>query len=138
MSLENVKVGDWIKVQVTKIDDTTKFPIRCGEMLSFRKDGTYYRKNEEIAFPLKTPERWMMVSNDAINWVKRKVFMIKNGYFLAWSVAENDKEVNNANGATCWKYAKEIETEIEFNLELSLEEIAEKFGVNVEQIKIKK
>jgi len=138
MNLENVKVGDWIKVQVTEIDDTTKFPIRCGEKLSFRKDGTYYRENEEIAFPLKTPERWMLVSDDSVRWVKRKVFMTRNGKFIAWSCAENDKEVLNATDATGWEYAKEIETKIEFNLELSLEEIAEKFGVNVEQIKIKK
>jgi len=138
MSLENVKVGDWIKVQVTEIKDSDMFPIKCGDDLSFKKNGNYIQGGEEIAFPLKTPERWMMVSNDVINWVKRKVFMTKNGYFLAWSCAENDKEVNNATDATGWKYAKEIETKIEFNLELSLEEIAEKFGVNVEQIKIKK
>jgi hypothetical protein len=64
--------------------------------------------------------------------------MTRNGKFIAWSYAENDKEVLNATDATGWKFAKEIETKIEFNLELSLEEIAEKFGVNVEQIKIKK
>jgi hypothetical protein len=138
MSLENVKVGDWIKVKVTKIDDPSNFPIKCGEKLSFRKDGTYYRENEEIAFPLKTPERWMLVSNDSIRWIKRKVFMTRNNKFLAWSVAENDKEVNNVTETSTWRYAKEIEPKIEFNLELSLEEIAEKFGVNVEQIKIKK
>lgn len=138
MSLENVKVGDWIKVQVTKIDDTTKFPIKCGEILSFRKDGTYYRKNEEIAFPTEETERWMLVSNDSINWVKRKVITNNNNKFLAWCNAETEEEVNNATDAICWKYAKEIDTKIEFNLELSLEEIAEKFGVNVEQIKIKK
>jgi hypothetical protein len=138
MSLENVKVGDWIKVQVTEIDYFGTYPIRCGERLSFRKDGVFIEEGEQVAFPLEQTERWMMVSEDEKVWRKRKVFMTRNDKFIAWSCAENDKEVLNATDATGWEYAKEIETKIEFNLELSLEEIAEKFGVNVNQIKIKK
>jgi hypothetical protein len=80
----------------------------------------------------------MLVSIDSINWVKRKVITQKNGKFLAWIFAENDEELNSVSDAASWDFAKEIDTKIEFNLELSLEEIAEKFGVNVEQIKIKK
>ena len=137
MSLENVKVGDWIKVQVTEISDHPRYPIRCGNMLSFAKNGVYYN-DEQVAFPTEETERWMMVSNDSINWVKRKVITQKNGKFLAWIFAENDEVLNSVSDATSWDFAKEIETKIEFNLELSLEEIAEKFGVNVEQIKIKK
>jgi hypothetical protein len=138
MSLENVKVGDWIKLQVTEINNKNRFQIRCGNLLTFAKNGSYYNENEQVAFPLEETERWMLVSDDSIKWVKRKVFMTRNGKFIAWAGAENDKEINNATDATGWIYAKEIETKIEFNLELSLEEIAEKFGVNVEQIKIKK
>jgi hypothetical protein len=138
MSLENVKVGDWIKVRVTEVKDLEDYPIRCGKRLSFRKDGRYHYTEEKVAFPTEETERWMLVSEDADRWMKRKVFMTRNGKFIAWSRAENDKEVNNATDATGWEYAKEIEPKIEFNLELSLEEIAEKFGVNVEQIKIKK
>jgi hypothetical protein len=138
MSLENVKVGDWIKVQVTEVKDSENYPIRCGERLSFRKNGIYHYAEEQVAFPLEETERWMLVSNDSINWVKRKVITQKNGKFLAWIFAENDEELNSVSDAASWDFAKEIDTKIEFNLELSLEEIAEKFGVNVEQIKIKK
>jgi hypothetical protein len=137
MSLENVKVGDWIKVQVTEIDDTQDYPIIC-DILCFDKNGVYSFKGGQIAFPVEETERWMMVSNDSINWVKRKVITQKNGKFLAWIFAENDEALNSVSDATSWDFAKEIDTKIEFNLELSLEEIAEKFGVNVEQIKIKK
>jgi hypothetical protein len=137
MNLENVKVGDWIKVQVTKIDESTNFPIRCGNMLSFAKNGVYYN-DEQVAFPTEETERWMLVSDDSIRWRKRKVITNHNNKFIVWSGAETDEEVNNSVETSYWNFAKEIETKIEFNLELSLEEIAEKFGVNVEQIKIKK
>jgi hypothetical protein len=138
MSLVSIKAGDWIKVQVTEVDLDRTYPIRCGEDLSFTLDGSYCQGFNQIAFPLEQTERWMMVSEDEKVWRKRKVFMTRNDKFIAWSCAENDKEVLNATDATGWEYAKEIETKIEFNLELSLEEIAEKFGVNVNQIKIKK
>jgi LysM repeat protein len=76
-----------------------------------------------------------MVSEDATRWRKRKVFSQKNGKFIAWAWAENDEEVNNSFDTSSWKFAKELE---EQKVEVTLEEIAEKFGVNVEQIKIKK
>jgi hypothetical protein len=138
MSLENVKVGDWIKVQVTEIKDSDMFPIKCGNDLSFNKNGNYIEGGEQVAFPLEQTERWMMVSDDSIRWVKRKVITNNNNKFIVWEGAETDEEVNNSVDTSYWNFAKEIETKIEFNLELSLEEIAEKFGVNVEQIKIKK
>jgi hypothetical protein len=138
MSLENVKVGDWIKVQVTKIKDSDLFPIKCGKDLSFNKNGNYIEGGGQIAFPTVETERWMLVSDDSIRWRKRKVITNNNNKFIVWSGAETDEEVNNSFETSYWNFAKEIETKIEFNLELSLEEIAEKFGVNVEQIKIKK
>jgi hypothetical protein len=135
MSLENVKVGDWIKIQVTEIDDSYTYSIKCSERLSFNKSGRYHYDEEQVAFPLEETERWMMVSIDLKNWVKRKVVMNKNGRFLVWNDAETDEQVNDTFRLSSWSYAKEIE---EHQVELTLEEIAEKFGVNVEQIKIKK
>jgi hypothetical protein len=135
MSLENVKVGDWIKVQVTEIDDSDLFSIKCSKKLSFTKNGVFFPNDRQIAFPL---ERWMMVSDDSIRWVKRKVITNNNDKFITWCGAETDEEVNNSFETSYWNFAKDIEPEIDDNLELSLEEIAEKFGVNVEQIKIKK
>lgn len=102
MSLENVKVGDWVKIQVTEIDEKA--------------------------------ERWMMVSNDENKWKKRKVIMFKNGMYIFWMDAETELEVAKTTRTMSWKFAKELPTEVE----LTLKQIAEKFGVNVEQIKIKK
>jgi hypothetical protein len=135
MSLENVKVGDWIKVQVTEIDDSETYPIKCGKDLSFIKNGNYIEGGGQVALPVEVTERWMMVSLNNINWEKRKVFAQKSGKFIAWSWAENDESVLNQLDTSSWKYAKEIE---EHQVEVTLEEIAEKFGVNVNQIKIKK
>lgn len=135
MSLENVKVGDWIKVQVTDISDNPRYPIRCGNILSFTKNGIYFCDNKQVAFPLEQTERWMMVSEDEKKWFKRKVIAYKKEKFIVWSGAETDEKVNDTIQTAYWNYAKEIE---EQQVEVTLEEIAEKFGVNVEQIKIKK
>lgn len=135
MSLVSTKVGDWIKVQVTEIDLDRNFPIRCGNSLSFTMNGEYLKHYNKVALPLEPTERWMMVSDDNIKWYKRKVFNQKNGYFLTWSCAKTDEEIDYEH-VTSWKLAKEIE-EVS-PVELTLEEIAEKFGVNVNQIKIKK
>lgn len=138
MSLVSIKAGDWIKVQVTEVDLDRTYPIRCGEDLSFTLDGSYCQGFGQIAFPLEQTERWMMVSDNRITWIRRKVFMTKNEKFIAWAGADTDKEVLNEIDTKSWNFAKDIEPEIDDNLELSLEEIAEKFGVNVNQIKIKK
>lgn len=136
MSLLNVKAGDWIKVQVTEINLDRNFPIRCGERLSFLFNGEYVDGLGQVAFPLESTERWMMVSDSGKDWLKRKVLMEKNGYFITWGSASTDEEVEATNHIINWKLAKEIEEENP--VELTLEEIAEKFGVNVNQIKIKK
>jgi hypothetical protein len=135
MSLVSTKEGDWIQVQVTEVDLNRKYAIRCGEDLSFTLDGLYCQGSNQIAFPIRSTEHWMMVSQDSISWFNREVFMIKNGKFLAWDFAKTDEELNDILTASTWKYAKQIE---EHPLEVTLEEIAEKFGVNANQIKIKK
>jgi hypothetical protein len=135
MSLVSIKAGDWIKVKVTEVNLDRKYPIRCGEDLSFKMDGAYVDGLGQVAFPVESTERWMMVSDNSMRWVKRKVISHINGNFLAWNNAETDEGIKDSRNASTWKYAKQIE---EHPLEVTLEEIAEKFGVNVNQIKIKK
>jgi hypothetical protein len=135
MSLVSIKAGDWIRVQVTEVDLDRTYPIRCGEDLSFTLDGSYCQGFNQIAFPLEQTERWMMVSDNSKIWQKRKVIFQKNDMFFAWILAETDEQIDFSWGVSCWRYAKEIE---EHQVEVTLEEIAEKFGVNVNQIKIKK
>lgn len=54
-------------------------------------------------------ERWMMVSEEGTNWLKRKVFMKKNGHVISWSCAETKKAVKKEICSHPWKYAMEIE-----------------------------
>ena len=149
--LSNVKVGDTIwtidsgEVEVTNIIPNTlnnTFPIRTSDS-TFTLDGRYqYRDKYPSAFtrnPFENigfQERWMLVSSGGGDWVRRKVFMGKNGKFLAWNGAETDEEVIKSVNSIGWNYAKEIEEPKD--IELTLEQIAEKFGVSVESIKIKK
>lgn len=112
-------------------------------------DGEYYQayKNaKDIEEPIEiTLEELRTMKNPypKVMWVwehegakpkKRVVFMEKNGEYLSWVNAETLEESENYTGVTYWQYARDIIEPIE----ITLEQIAEKFGVNVEQIKIKK
>lgn len=136
MSLLNVKAGDWVKIQITEVDRTPNatYPIKFGNVADFTMDGRYLFNSDPCIFPLEPTERWMMVSNDEEEWHKRKVFAKKGDMFVACLYPE--KMTIGIDLVVNWKFAKEIE-EVR-PLEVTLEEIAEKFGVNVNQIKIKK
>jgi hypothetical protein len=129
-TLENIKVGDWVKMQVSEIDEEGKYPIRIStgntSTLSFTKNGENYKGGKQIIFPLEEheqptfKERWMMVSDNEISWEKRKVFTCKKGYHIAWNSAKTDEEVEKSMYIKPWRYAKEIEEEQP--KELTLEE----------------
>jgi hypothetical protein len=130
-TLENIKVGDWVKMQVSEVEEGRIFPIKISagngfDPISFTNDGKYYEGEKQVIFPLeeheqpKFKERWMMVSEDEENWYKRKVFACKKNYYIAWSDAITDEEVKDIYEVTTWQFAKEIEEEQP--KELSLEE----------------
>ena len=146
--LTNVKVGDSIwtihngyaEVKGIILRDT--YPIKT-KIYTYSLNGKCQKLDKHPSAFTKNPfentgfqERWMMVKNDGSTWFKRKAFMQKNGKFITWFSAETDEEVLNTECTSRWVYAKEIEEPKE--LELTLEQIAEKFGVSVESIKIKK
>ena len=83
---------------------------------------------EEKTFP-----RVMLVSIDEIKWHKRVVFMKKCNRYLAWNKAETIEESESIYETTSWSYAKEQKKKVE----LTKSEIAEKFGISVEQLVIK-
>ena len=83
---------------------------------------------EENSFP-----RVMLVSNGGGNeWRKRVVFMKKCNRYLAWNKAETIEESEDVYEATAWRYAKDIPNKVI----ISKAEIAEKFGVPFDYIKI--
>jgi hypothetical protein len=128
-TLENIKPGDWVKMQVSEIVEGETYPIHIsageGTFMSFNKNGEHYEGCEQVIFPLEEheqpfKERWMMVSDDEGHWEKRKVFVHKNNKYIAWNGAKNEEELKTVYNVTPWKFAKEIEEEQP--KELSLEE----------------
>ena len=83
---------------------------------------------EENSFP-----RVMLVSIHGDSWYKRVVFMKKNDRYLAWNNAETIEESESVYDDTTWRYAKELPEKVE----LTKSEIAEKFGISIDQLVIK-
>ena len=83
---------------------------------------------EEKPFP-----RVMLVSFDGDTWKRRVVFMKKCNRFLAWNDAETVEESEDICSVTGWRYSKELPEKVE----LTKSEIAEKFGISVDQLVIK-
>lgn len=69
---------------------------------------------------------------------KRVVFMEKCGEYLAWASAETKEEAKKEVKTSSWGYAKDIEPDLTLIKEVSIEEIADKFGISVENLRIKK
>lgn len=84
-------------------------------------------KEEENPFP-----RVMLVSIDGDSWRKRVVFMKKCDRYISWIDAETVEESESIYKTTSWRYAKELNEKIE----ITKAEIAEKFGVPFDLIKI--
>ena len=98
------------------------------------------KKNAEIIElqEEKTYPRVMLVSDDNINWNKRRVvFMEKCGKYIAWNRAETLEEAEETTITNDWDYAVELDWQPEEEtkpLKLTMEQIAEKF--NAEKIEI--
>ena len=82
---------------------------------------------EEKQFP-----RVMLVSDDGNSWNKRVVFMKKCDRYLAWFNAETIERAEFIYGVSDWSYAKELPEKVE----ITKAEIAKKFGIPVDLIKI--
>ena len=103
-----------------------------GSVITDKHFGLFFAK-----YPKKQYPRVMMVSNDNDTWFKRVVILEKRGQFMAWSCSETIEDANDIKSVYWWNYAKDVEPEPE-QIELTIDEIAEKYGVKPEQIKIKK
>ena len=83
--------------------------------------------NEEKAFP-----RVMLVSDDGNSWHRRVVFMKRCGRYISWIDAETIEESENIYKTTSWGYAKELTEKVE----ITKSQIADKFGIQIDLIKI--
>lgn len=82
--------------------------------------------------------RLMWVRNgDSSKWIKRVVFAKKCNYYVAWAMADSIKGAENEVTTGYWNQAKELD-ELPDHTELTMQEIADKFGISVDKLKIKK
>ena len=84
-------------------------------------------KEEEKPFP-----RVMFVSDDGNSWNKRVVFMKKCDKYISWVDAETIEESEIIYKTTYWRYAKELTEKVE----IKKSQIADKFGIPIDLIKI--
>lgn len=113
------------------------------ERYSFWEDVIKYENFDTffVKYPKNTYPKVMIVSMEPaairIHSFKRVVFMEKNGVFLAWDGAETFEEAEREVQVSAWIYAEDIKPEPQ-PMELTIDQIAEKFGITPEQVKIKK
>lgn len=126
--LSNVKVGDtiytfWGEYKVVRLDNDAYPVVTDGGTFTFEGKSVHSNKHPSaftenvFEMELKPKEYWAMVSDEPITdenkGDKRRVFMEKNGMFLAWGVAETDEEAEEKVGVALWKYATPITEEEE-------------------------
>ena len=108
-------------------DDLYPILFKSNPFIEIAKLNNKESKNNE--------ERWIEVyDNKLYIWIRRKLVAVRNNKAICWSRATNDEEVLNATDVYSWDKWREIQPEVE----LTLEQIAEKFGIDVNKLKIKK
>jgi hypothetical protein len=140
--------------RITDVEKDHDYPIKCcnanGDEISYTLDGLYTDHNHgrslfhtapfnEDGLPILSPENsiLMMVGDFGCSpdFVRFVCGQLSNGRFITYSDADVFSEIN-PNEYTFWKYAKHIQQPQE--VELSMDEIAQKFGIDVSLLKIKK
>ena len=120
-----MKVGDkvYVEVEVKRIDK-----------LAFQTTENDVFGISEAITQLPIQEgRWMLVSDDKNYWKKRLVIGKFRDRFVAFSDVDNEESLKNEGTATTpWIFAKEIPTK----RKLTMQEIAEKFNEDVDNIEI--
>ena len=126
MSGSQTKKGDYLWRYYGVIDN-------CFDVYSERQAAENNAEIIELPKDEKPFPRAMLVNNGGNKWHKRVVFMKKCDRYLAWNKAETIEESEDIYEATTWRYAKELPEKVE----LTKSEIAEKFGISIDQLVIK-
>ena len=121
----DVRYGEVKVLRVKAINGYSDYPIlvqlQNGETLSYSVEGKAYITHKyPVLFtskPFVTNQgKWMMVSDNQVNWKKRFVILKKNDTAYAWDWAETDEQVQQSTGINPWKYTKEVEEVMEYTM----------------------
>jgi len=151
IDFDSLKVGDTLwcipngDCVVEKLTNGTAFPIECKCNLkrieAYTNEGRYYQTDANPSLFKCNPFEWLAAQNnqervievwDGANWMKRVLFMVKNNKAICWEVAETIEDAKKRVCTNTWAEWRELPQTIE----LTIAEIAEKFGVEPHQIKI--
>ena len=146
----NYKVGDTVKL-VSVRPNTWNVSGHMDRFLGSIQKIKFIHDNDRVEFENPLTDQWtfrlkhiesvvpqlypkvMWVSDDTVTWVKRVIFAEKCGCFLAWNGCETLEQAQWQTSVTTWLYGKDVLPVIE----LTIQEIAEKFNLHPEQIRIK-
>ena len=131
---------DDFKGNQTREDDSEFrfYGVINGEFNNYRQKSIYLYKAKIIELPTESPKeekqfpRVMLVSDDGNSWHRRVVFMKRCGRYISWIDAETVEESESIYKTTSWRYAKELIEKVE----LTKSQIADKFGIQIDLIKI--
>ena len=109
-----------------------------GEFNNYRQKSIHLYKAKIIELPTESSKeentfpRVMLVSDDGDSWNKRVVIMKKCDIYISWVNAETIEGSERIYKTAYWRYARELHEKVE----LTKSQIAEKFGVPIDLIKI--
>jgi len=140
--MKEFKVGDevFIKGRVLEIIEDNDYPIRFSfsfreeVQFSFTKEGKYSKHHSSPSlFHAQPTERLVEVrDNERHSWSTRVFCKEVDGSFFCWSDVKSLERAKCSTKLTSWKYMREIPPK----KKITIAEIAEKFGVSVDEIEI--
>lgn len=142
---KKLKVGDtaYVPLRIEAIDNGDYFSISATtngmKFFSFLGDGRYSSASTcpDIVLSVNEYHKVMNVSDDGEHWIPRVVIAKNSAGFTAYADAETLEEADTEKATTMWKYAREIQPEPK-RVKPTIQEIADKIGVNAELIDIVK
>lgn len=135
------------EVTILSLNNSEKYPILVSiegkKSSSFTKEGRAFELDKNPSLFLSSIfeqnsefPKIMEVSQNGRQWEKRVVIAKNNRTIISWNEVDSIEELTGNEFPIFWNHAREVQKPKE--LELTLEQIAYKFGVPVETIKIKK
>ena len=147
INYEDLKVGQKVWTihegycAVNGLRDVSDFVIKAGAYF-YTKEGFLSLQAHSPSLFLSNPfeseakaqERVVEVRQyEDVNWHRRVLITEKRGKFVCWRDAQTIEEINTNHGATSWNFMRELP----IKTILTKAEIAEKFGVDVENLEIR-
>jgi hypothetical protein len=138
IKFEELKVGQkiWIKAEVEQFTDSSNYPIRVlGH--GFTRDGKLRLSDKDpmlfLSNPFEGSERVVEVRDSYKHKWERRVFIKTScGITFCWLDAETIEESANVTETEGWYFMRELPAKTV----LTKQQIADKFGVEVENLEI--